>query len=217
MLAHSGATAVVADGDLARGSDLEAGGRPPRRPGRRRRGGRDRHAAGRHAAGARLGRCHRRRPLALPGAARSRRPGRHPLHLGDDRPAQGRGGPPLQRVHDRRGRAQLDRRRLAARQPAVHLRRHRAGLHAHEARPAGHLPAPLRRRPLAARGRGGAPDGRLPRPGHGAPAHRPPALRRGRPVVACRCARSAARRWRPTSSSACRTRCPTPWCRTTTA
>ena len=33
----------------------------------------------------------------------------------------------------------------------------------------------------------------------------------------CRCARWAARRWRRTWWSGCRRRCPTPWCRTTTA
>ena len=54
-------------------------------------------------------------------------------------------------------------------------------------------------------------------PGHGPPPHRQPALRRRRPLVRRRCARSAARRWRRSWSSGCRRRCPTPWCRTTTA
>ena len=72
MLEHSGATAVVADGDLLR-SDLRGRGGPPRRPDRRRRGGRDARRRTAAGAGARLGRGHRRRPLALPGAARSPR------------------------------------------------------------------------------------------------------------------------------------------------
>ena len=45
------------------------------------------------------------------------------------------------------------------------------------------LPTAFRRRPLAARRRGAAPRRRLPRAGHGAPPHRPPTLRRGRLVL----------------------------------
>ena len=71
MLEHSGATAVVADGDLAAQRRRDRGG-PPRHPDRRRRGGRD-AAAGQPGPGARLDRRHRRGPLALPGAARAPR------------------------------------------------------------------------------------------------------------------------------------------------
>ena len=93
-------------------------GGPPRRPGRRRCRGRD-GAAGSDGPVPVLGWAEAtagdRSPFQAP--RRVRGPGRHPLHLGDDRAPQGRGRPPLQRVDDRRGRAELDRRRLAARQP----------------------------------------------------------------------------------------------------
>ena len=132
MLEHSGASAVVADGDLLR-SDGEVG-------------------AGRLLAlidaGAEAGTpppdsgvpvlawdevtAGDRSPFQVPRGLRG--PGRHPLHLGHDRSPQGCRRPPLQRLHDRRRRAQLDRRRVGARQPALHLRRHRPRLHAHEAR-----------------------------------------------------------------------------------
>ncbi len=179
VLAHSGTTVVVADGDLV-GQRSRGSGGPPRRPDRRRHARRDGSRdvpAWPFGPPPRVGRCHRRRPLALPGAAPERGPGRHPLHLGHHRSAQGGGGASLQRVDDRGGRAELDRGGLAACQPAVHLRRHRPRLHPDEARSAGHLPAAVRRRPLARRGGGGAAHGRLPGPGHGAPAPRPPRLR----------------------------------------
>ena len=191
------------------------GGWPPRRPGRRRRGGRARFRL-RHARPG-LVRGDRGQPLALPGPAPERRPGRHPLHLGHHRPTQGCGRPSLQRLHDRRRRPQLDGRRLGARQPVVHLRRHRARLHAHEARAPGRLPAPLRRRPLARGGRGRTPGGGVPRARHGAPAHRSPRFRRSRPVLGHHVLGRQTRRSPPTWSSGSRPKCPTPWSPTTTA
>ena len=81
------------------------------------------------------GRSRTRRRHDLPGRARRRRPGRHPLYVGHDGAAQGRRHPPPQRgAHPRGTQPQLLGAVLAARQPPVHLRRHRVHLQPHAAR-----------------------------------------------------------------------------------
>ena len=77
----------------------------------------------------------------------------------------------------------------------------------------GDLPAALRGRTLAPRRGGAASEGGVPGARYGAPAHRPPALHRRRPLVGGDVLGGSAPLAPPTSSSACRTRCPTPWCR----
>ena len=98
---------------------------------------------------------------------------------------------------------------LAARQPHVHLRRPGLHLQPDEARPARHLPPPLRRRALAGGRRERATGGGLPGAGDGPAAARPPRASTRPTCRASRCARSAAPRWPPSSSSACRSACPT--------
>ena len=63
----------------------------------------------------------RRRAIQVP--RRRRRHGRHHVHVGHDRPAEGRARPAPQRRDDAERRAALDRHRLAARRAAVHVRR----------------------------------------------------------------------------------------------
>ena len=62
------------------------------------------------------------RPERRAGARRRRRHGRHHVHVGHDRPAEGRARPPSQRRDDPQRCAELDRPRLAARRAAVHVR-----------------------------------------------------------------------------------------------
>ncbi len=114
------------------------------------------------------------------------------------------------------GPAELERRRLVARQPDVHLRRARLRLQPDDVRPSRDLHAPLRRRALARSRREGAPGGRLPGPGHDPPAARPPADSTRPTSPRSRSALSVAPRWHPSSSSGCRRRCPPQWSPTTT-
>ena len=212
MLAHSGATAVVADGALvatalgaaASSLTLVVDATP---------------GATAALVGARdqLGRHHRGRPRRYAGAAGRGRPGRHPLHLGDDGPAQGRGHPSLQRFHDRRRPALVERRRVVCTPAPCSPSPASRSSTPHEARAARDLPAEVRRRSLAQGGGEGAPGGRLPGPGHGPSPARPPRLRHGRPQLGLHVLggerAAGAVRGRAVAGADARRR----WCRTTTA
>ena len=92
---------------------------------------------------------------------------------------------------------------------AVHLRRHRVHLQPDEDGDAGPVPAAVRRRPVARRGR--AASARcaaflVPAMAQLLVAH--PRFDDGRPVEPVRCARSAARRSRPTRCAGCRSKLP---------
>ena len=155
-------------------------------------------------------------PGLLPGATGAGRPGRHPLHLGHHRSSQGGGRPPRQLLAGPLRRAGMERWRLDARQPALHLRRALLRLHPDEARHARALPAQVRRRAVARRRRGGATGGRLPGPGHGQPAPRATRASTPRRSIRCRSAPWAAPRWPRSSWSGCRSGCPRRWSPTTT-
>ena len=123
-----------------------------------------------------------RRRRRVPGAGGRRRPGRHPVHLGHHRAAEGRGRPPPQHPPDPQRRAAVDGQLVDPLLAAVDLRRHQLRLQPHEDGHARPVPAPLRRRPLVRRRRAVATDDGLPRAGHGAAAARARAVRHRRPV-----------------------------------
>ena len=171
MLDHCGAVVALVEASARR---------PVSRRGRHHR--RDR--GGRRLRGRqRVGRALRPRPRVLPGPPRSRRPRRHPLHLGDDGPPQGGRRPPRQLVTGPLPDTAVERWGLDPRQPPVHLRRPVLRVHADEARAARHLPPALRRRHLARHRRVGPARLRLPGARHGHPPPRPPALRHRRPQL----------------------------------
>ena len=122
----------------------------------------------------RMGGRPRPRPHLLPGTPGPGRARRHPLHVRHHRPPQGGGRTPRQFVPGPLPGAHLERRVVAPRQPALHVRRDRLRAHPDEARTAGHLPRRLRRRHLDRHRGARASRIGVPGPRHGHPAARAP-------------------------------------------